>query len=162
LTWDVAVGRLVRSAAVAERAVSQLAQALSAVDPVSAPYLMPLELESLIRIIRNLMPVRVRDRRLNDDVLEWTHQVRKLYAVRTAVVHTIWADTTASETQEMHPAWSNAGVADLPLTVAELTRNTQRLTHLCGEPLDQLLARVSQHMDHLRRPVGPGGSAGQA
>lgn len=161
-SWDVAVGRLVHAAAVAERAVSQLARALSGVDQVSAPYLLPLELESLIRIIRNLMPLRVRDRRLNDDVLEWTHQVRKLYAMRTAVVHTVWADTTGGVDEEMHPAWSNAGVAEYPLTVADLARSTRRLTHLCGEPLDQLLARVAQHAPEVQVAVGQERSAGQA
>lgn len=148
--WDVAVGRLVHAAAVAERAVSQLARALSGVDRVSAPYLLPLELESLVRIIRNLMPLRVRDSRLNDDVLDWTHQVRKLYAVRTAVVHTVWADAAEGAVEEVHPVWSNAGVAEHPLTIDDLARTTRRLQHLCGEPLDRLLDRVAQLAPDLR------------
>lgn len=139
-TWDVAVGQLVRASAVAERAVSQLARSLAGVDRVSALYLLPLELEPLVRIIRNLMPLRVRDRSLNDDVLEWTHQVRKLYAVRTAVVHTVWVDAAG----EMRPLWSNAGMAEHPLTVTDLERTTRRLLHLCGEPLDQLLERAGR------------------
>jgi hypothetical protein len=143
--WDVATGRLIHAAALGERAVSQLARALTGVDDVSAPYLLPLELEDLVRIIRNLMPLRVRDRRLNDDVLRWTHQVRKLYAVRTAVVHTVW-DRTTGGAEGMHPVWSNAGVSELPLTVADLDRSTQRLTSLCGEPLDQLLTRIAAQL----------------
>ncbi|MFW3172815.1 hypothetical protein [Geodermatophilus sp. CPCC 206100] len=166
--WHQAVGRLVSAAAVAERAVSQLARALSGVNERSAPYLLPLELDALVRIIRNLMPLHVRDRRLNDDVLEWTHQVRKLYAVRTAVVHTVWQDTDADSDEGMHPAWSNAGIADHPLTVAELVRTTRRITDLCGDPLEQLLRRVAELAPALRI-AGPAGrtddgerSAGQA
>lgn len=160
--WDVAVGRLVHAAAVAERAVSQLARALSGVDAVSAPYLLPLELESLVRIIRNLMPLRVRDRRLNDDVLEWTHQVRKLYAVRTAVVHTVWANAAGGGAEEVRPLWSNAGAAEHPLTVADLERTRHRLLHLCDEPLTQLMARVARLSPQVELPAHGEASAGEA
>ena len=159
--WDVAVGRLVHAAAVAERAVSQLATALSGIDRVSAPYLLPLELESLIRIIRNLMPLRVRDRRLNDDVLEWTHQVRKLYAVRTAVVHTVWAEAGEDVTAEVRPLWSNAGMAEHPLTASDLTRTTNRLMHLCGAPLDRLLDRVAELAPDVRLAPSPESATGR-
>jgi hypothetical protein len=154
--WDVAVGRLVHAAALAERSVSQMARVLSGVDPVSAPYLLPLELEALVRTVRNLMPLRIRDRRLNDDVLEWTHQVRKLYAVRTAIVHTVWADPVAGDGDGREPVWSNAGVAEHPMSVAELDRTTDRLTVLCGEPWESLLRRIAERDPRLE------GSAGQA
>ncbi|MGY1644401.1 hypothetical protein ACI782_25120 [Geodermatophilus sp. SYSU D00703] len=165
--WDAAAGRLVHAAAVAERAVSQLARALSGVDEKSAPYLLPLELDALVRIIRNLMPLHVRDRRLNDDVLEWTHQVRKLYAIRTAVVHTVWADAGSDgggrlgDDDGMRPVWSNAGVADHPLTVADVERTTRRLTDLCGRPQEELLRRIAELAPALRIAGPAGRSAGQ-
>lgn len=152
--WDVAVGRLVHASALAERSVSQMARLLSGVDPVSAPYLLPLELEALVRTVRNLMPLRIRDRRLNDDVLEWTHQVRKLYAVRTAVLHTVWAEPDADGGRR--PVWSNAGVGEHPMTVAELDRTTDRLTALCGGHWESLLRRIAE-----RDPRLEGGSAGR-
>ncbi len=153
--WDAAVGGLVSAAAVAERSVSRLARALSGIDRVSAPYLLPLELDALVRLIRNLMPLRVRDRRLNDDVLEWTHQVRKLYAVRTAVVHTVWAEAPDEPGGGMRPVWSNAGVAEHPLTVADLTRTVSRITALCGDPLDRLLQRIAELAPDLPLEDGP-------
>lgn len=141
--WDVAVGRLVTAAVLAERAVSQMARLLSGVAPVNAPYLLPLELEALVRIIRNLMPLHVRDRHLNDDVLEWTHQVRKLYAVRTAILHTVWGEPQGADAGRL-PEWSNAGVAEHPMTVAELTRTTDRLTAMCGAPWEKLMGRIAE------------------
>ncbi|MGY1594148.1 hypothetical protein ACI789_06885 [Geodermatophilus sp. SYSU D00965] len=166
-TWDRAVGRLVGAGAGAERAVAQLARGLSGMDAKSAPYLLPLELDALVRIIRNLMPLHVRDRRLNDDVLEWTHQVRKLYAIRTAVVHTVWGDADddrgggLGDDEGMRPVWSNAGVADHPLTVGELERTTRRLTDLCGRPLEELLRRIAELAPALRIAGPAGRSAGQ-
>ncbi len=144
VSWDVSVGRLVTAAALAERAVSQMARQLSGVDPVNAPYLLPLELEALVRLIRNLMPVHVRDRHLNDDVLEWTHQVRKLYAVRTAILHTVWGEPQDGAEGGRLPTWSNAGVGEHPMTVAELTRTTDRLTALCGAPWEKLMGRIAE------------------
>ncbi|MGY1684236.1 hypothetical protein ACI8AV_05090 [Geodermatophilus sp. SYSU D00804] len=151
--WEAAVGRLVAAAASAERAVSRLARALSGIDRVAAPYLLPLELDALVRLIRNLMPLRVRDRRLNDDVVDWTHQVRKLYAVRTTVVHTVWEP--AHGEPGMRPAWSNAGVAEHPLTVAELTRTVDRIATLCGDPLDRLLQRIAEAAPALAAAAEP-------
>jgi hypothetical protein len=167
-TWDGAVGRLVGAGAGAERAVARLARGLSGMDEKSAPYLLPLEFDALVRIIRNLMPLHVRDRRLNDDVLEWTHQVRKLYAIRTAIVHTVWVDASGDggaalgDDEGMRPVWSNAGVADHPLTVADLERTTARLTHLCGRPQEELLRRIAEHAPALRIAGPAGRSAGQS
>ncbi|HST99296.1 MAG TPA: hypothetical protein VLJ85_16740, partial [Geodermatophilus sp.] len=108
--------------------------------------------------------LHVRDRRLNDDVLEWTHQVRKLYAIRTAVVHTVWQDTDADLDRDegMSPVWSNAGIAEHPLTLAELTRTTRRLTDLCGDPLEELLQRIADLAPALRIAGPAGRSARQA
>jgi hypothetical protein len=139
-----------------------MAQALSGVNQASAPYLLPLEFDALVRIIRNLMPLHVRDRRLNDDMLEWTHKVRKLYAVRTAVVHSVWQDA-AEPGGGAWPVWSNAGAADHPLTVADLSRAAQRLLELCDAPLLELRKRLEERAPALgltapERSAGHGGS----
>lgn len=139
--WHEAVGRLVHQAALAEAGVGRLAHQLSGVDEAASTQLLPLELEQLVRVVRNLAPLRIRDVRLVTDVLGWTHQVRKLYAVRTSVVHTVWA--AGGRPDERTPAWSSAGVTDGPVAVGELTRTTSRLEHLCGDPLDALLTRTA-------------------
>lgn len=139
-TWHEGVGRLVHQAAIAESAVARLARQLGGVDEAAAAQLLPLELEQLVRVVRNLLPLRIHDVRLVNDVLDWTHQVRKLYAVRTSVVHTVWV--AAEDTGEMVPAWSSADVAESPVAVADLERTTGRLAQLCGAPLHELLERT--------------------
>lgn len=156
--WEQSVGRLVHHAAVAEGAVARLARLLSGVDPVAAPQLLPLELEALVRVVRNLVPVRVRDVGLVNDLLDWTHQIRKLYAVRTSVVHTVWGAT--SESDSRLPVWSSADVGEDPLTVADLLRTASRLERLCGAPLDALLERTRRWCPPDAPP--PGHATGSA
>ncbi|SNR88002.1 hypothetical protein SAMN04488107_0412 [Geodermatophilus saharensis] len=80
--------------------------------------------------------------------------MRKLYAVRTAVVHTVWEDAVDGP-GGMRPVWSNAGVAEHPLDVADLTRTIDRITALCGDRLDRLLQRIDELAPGLR-PEDPG------
>lgn len=140
--WRGAVGGLVHQGAVAEAAVARLARLLSGIDDAASGQLLPLELEQLIRVVRNLLPLRVHDVRVVGDVLDWTHQVRKLYAVRTSVVHTVWVPD--GETDAMRPEWSSAGAAEGPIRVADVDRTTERLARLCAEPLDNLLVRTAR------------------
>lgn len=142
--WDRAVGRLVRAAARAEAAVAVLLGRLSGLDDPAAHQLLPVEFDQVVRVVRNLLPVRVHDVRLVGDVLAWTHQVRKLYAVRTSVAHTVWRPS--DDARGMVPVWSNAEVSGEPTTVADLERTRARLAHLCAEPFDQLLAGVGDHL----------------
>jgi len=53
----------------------------------------------------------------------------------------------------MYPAWSNAAVADHPMTVAELARTTDRLTAPCGKRHEELLTRISEQARDLSVPV---------
>lgn len=142
--WDQAVGRLVRAAARAESAVALLLGRLSGLDDAAAHQLLPVEFDQVVRVVRNLLPVRVHDVRLVGDVLGWTHQVRKLYAVRSSVVHTVWAPS--GDAPGMVPAWSNAEVSGEPTTVGDLELTRARLAHLCDEPFDRLLAGVGEHL----------------
>ncbi len=75
--------------------------------------------------------------------------MHKLYAVRTAVVHTGWTDVTDAPAG-MRPVWLNARVAEHPLSVADLTRTIDRITALCGEPLERLLGRIADLAPDLR------------
>jgi len=142
--WDEAVGRLVRQAAAAESAVALLAARLSGLDDAGAHQLLPVEMENMVRVVRNLLPVRVRDVRLVGDVLAWTHQVRKLYAVRSSVVHTVWA--VSDDGRGMVPVWSNAEVSGDPTTVGDLDRTCTRLALLCTGTFDDLLERVRHQL----------------
>lgn len=132
--------------------MAALARSLTGVGAVTAAHLLPLELEQLVRVVRNLTPVRLPDVGLVSDLLAWTHQVRKLYAVRTSVVHTVWA--VSDEPGTVQPVWSSGGVAEGALGTDDVDRTAERLAQMCGGPLEELLAQVNARMARSGRQGG--------
>jgi hypothetical protein len=142
--WDAAVGRLLAEAAEAEARLSFLLRVLSGTEPASAAYLLPRTVPAMVDLVRDLLSLHVRDHRLRDDFLRWSHAVDRLCALRTTVVHSAWELRVDAGGPVMHPAWSSTEEGRHPLTAAELVRATTAASRLLGDPSDELLLRLDK------------------
>ena len=147
--WDTAVGRLLSEAAEAEARLSFLLRALSGTESATAAYLLPRAVPAMVELVRDLLTLHVRDHRLRDDFVRWTHAVDRLCALRTTVVHSAWELREEGGRPVMHPVWASDDGNRHPLTAAELVRTTAAVTRLLGAPADDLLLRLDKAVPQL-------------
>jgi hypothetical protein len=147
--WDTAVGRLLSEAAEAEARLSFLLRTLSGTESATAAYLLPRAVPAMAGLVRDLLSLHVRDHRLRDDFLRWTHAVERLCALRTRIVHSAWELRDEGGRPVMHPVWCSDDEDRHPVTAAELARTTAAISRLLGAPADDLLLRLDKAVPQL-------------
>jgi hypothetical protein len=147
--WDAAVGRLLRAAAEAEARLTVLLRVLTGTEGPSADYLLPRDVPAMAALARELLPVRVPERRLVEDFLRWVHAVARLGDLRATIVHSVWEQRDDGSQVAMHPVWARAHEARHPTTAGDLTRMTAALSRVLGAPADELLLRLDKAVPEL-------------
>lgn len=85
-----AVGEVAQQAAILESVVAIVAWGMAGLDQRVARIVVPNNMDRMLTLIRDLLPLRVSDDGLRREVESWLTDVKATYARRSKVIHSAW------------------------------------------------------------------------
>lgn len=145
--FRAAVGEVAQQSAMLESVVAITVWGLAGLDHTVARIVVPNNMERMLTLIGQLLPVRVDDADLRQEVQTWVTEVRRLYKERGSILHSVWIGNGDSG-----PHWR----ADIKPLRDELDYKTpEELASLAAE-MEQLSTSRASFLSRLSETVdGP-------
>lgn len=88
--FRAAVGEVAQQSAQLESAVAIVTWGLAGVEQDIARIVIPNNMDRMLSLVNELVPVRVADPGLQRTVRDWAGRVRTIYASRGRILHSVW------------------------------------------------------------------------
>lgn len=96
--FKAAVGEVAQQAAQLESVVAIVAWGLAGLEDDIARIVVPNNMDRMLSLITDLLPIRVLDDGLRQDVSKWASSVRGVYRQRNSILHSVWIPVDDDET----------------------------------------------------------------
>jgi hypothetical protein len=133
-----AVGAVSQNCAQLEVNVAIVAWGLAGLDQPVARIVVPNSMDSMLGLIKALLPVRVADEGLRGRVVAWCGEVKAAYSERSAVIHSLWIPN------DEHGTYVRAHLKPLKggpevRTLAEIVTLAETLYALANTKVDEFM-----------------------